>query len=139
MPADLRRAAFSCQATLSRFENSQNVKMCLRNLMRELSPFGNSRKVERISGFPIEPFGIERISPRIRHRTDQPQFSRLRRRRAQNGTNPGLCFSVIGGFFLDEKTDLSFLGFRRGHELPNRIKDHLDPFIVRSDLPLQLR
>ncbi len=38
--------------------------------------------------------------------------------------------SIFGCSFFDEKADFSFLGLRRGHELADRLEDHLELRVV---------
>jgi len=57
---------------------------------------------------------------------------------SQNVEMTTLSSSVAGGSFLYQEADPSPPGLCWSHELTNGVKDHLDLFVVRADLPLQL-
>ena len=46
--------------------------------------------------------------------------------------------SILRGFFTHEKTNPTPFGWRRHHELPDRLEYHLELLVVGADLALQV-
>ena len=78
-----------------------------------------------------------KLRPKVQGKTnsvDASTFRQFPKRR----NDRRLCSSVPRGFFLNQESYLAALLLRRRHDLPDRLEDRLDLFVVSADLSLQI-